>query len=292
MIRNKFRCLATATLAGLYVFLPGTHALAIIVRFQTSSGDIDVRLYNTAAPITTTNFLNYVTTNRYNDSFIHRVPQTPPSGTANFVVQGGGFQLHNSIWAATAIPADPPIGSEPLISNLRGTLAAAQGPLGATSQWYFNVANNTFLDPSGFTVFGRVLGNNMTVIDTINNLPTINAAAAENAPGEDFDEVPVRNLNQVIAQNDITANEAVMVSVSVLNFPAGDYDFNGIVDNADLNVWQTTFGSTTNAAADGNGDGIVNNPDYDIWLSGVPEPSTAMLLTIAGLIFSARRQRA
>jgi cyclophilin family peptidyl-prolyl cis-trans isomerase len=271
--------------------LIGVHASATIVRFQTSSGDVDVRLYNSATPNSVANFLNYVTANRYDGSFIHRVPQTSPGVSANFVVQGGGFLLNNSIFAASAIPANPPIGDEPHFSNTRGTLVLAKNALGATSQWYFNIGDNSFLDFQGFSPFGRVLGNGMSVIDAINALPVINAAAAQNATGEDFDEIPVRNLNQVIAQQDITANEAVMINVLVRNLPAGDYDFNGIVDAADLNVWQTTLGSTLNAAADGNGDGIVNQPDYDIWLSGVPEPSTFVLFAIGSLFVTIRRHR-
>src|SRR5262245_23607884 len=45
---------------------------ATIVRFSTSKGDIDVRLYNSATPQSVTNFLNYVTTQRFNDTLIHR----------------------------------------------------------------------------------------------------------------------------------------------------------------------------------------------------------------------------
>ena len=291
MTRSKFRSPATAILAASLAFLLSAHASATIVRFQTSSGDVDVRLYNSATPNTVANFLSYVTTNSYDGSFIHRVPQNPGGGTSNFVVQGGGFRLNNSIFAATAIPANPPIGDEPHFSNTRGTLVLAKGPLGATSQWYFNLANNSFLDAQGFSPFGRVLGTGMNVVDTINNLPTINATVAQNAPGEDFDEIPVRDFNQVFAQGDITANEAVMVNISVLNLPAGDYDFNGVVNAADFNVWQSTLGSTLNAAADGNGDGIVNQPDYDIWASSVPEPSTAILFATACLLLPTRRLR-
>jgi peptidyl-prolyl cis-trans isomerase A (cyclophilin A) len=290
MMRHQFRFLSIAIVAVAMALLNGAPAPATIVRFQTSSGDVDVRLYNTATPNTVANFLNYVTSNRYNGSFIHRVPQLG-IGSSHFVVQGGGFVLNNSIWAASAIPAFPAIGSEASPSNLRGTLAAVKTAQGATSQWYFNVGNNSFLDAQGFSVFGRVLGAGMNVVDTIDNLPAVNAFVAENAPGEDFDEIPVRDINQVFAQNDITANEAVMVGISIRNLPAADYDFNGIVDMGDFNVWQSTFGSTVNAAADGNGDGIVNNPDYDIWASSVPEPSAAIVLTIGTLVVTIRRQR-
>jgi peptidyl-prolyl cis-trans isomerase A (cyclophilin A) len=281
---------------ALAVGLPSV-AEATIVRFETSMGSVDVRLYHSITPVSVANFLNYATSDRYDGTFIHRVPQDPAGGTADFVVQGGGFKLNNSIFAATGITTDAPIGNEFKISNTFGTLAYAKNNQGATSQWFFNMGNNNFLDADNFTVFGRVLGNGMTVVNAINILPTINAAAAQNGAGEDFDEVPVTNVQKVIAQNDITNDVAVMVNnVVVRNLPAGDYDFNGTVDAADYNVWKTAFGSTTEAAADGNGDGVVNAADYNVWrdtmgqtsagsggLGGlaVPEPTTAVFWMIA-----------
>jgi len=47
--------------------------------------------------------------------------------------------------------------------------------------------------------------------------------------------------------------------------PSGDYSQDGIVDAADLNRWETTFGSTADLAADGNSNGIVDGGDFLIW---------------------------
>ena len=251
-------------------FALGEVVSATIVRFQTSLGNVDVRLFNTATPNSVNNFLAYTNSNRYNGTFIHRVPQSPSGGTSHFVVQGGGFLLNNSIFAASGIVTDAPIADEPKFSNTRGLLSYAKNSLGATSQWFFNIGNNSFLDAQNFTAFGRVLGTGMTVVDAIDNLPVVNADAAQNADGEDFDEVPVRDLAKVLQQNNITSNEAVMVNVSVLNLPAGDYDFNGVVNAADYSVWRSTYGSTTNAAADGNGDGRVDAADYVVWRNSGP----------------------
>lgn len=280
---------------------------ATIVRFETSVGNVDVRLYNSITPLSVTNFMNYVTSDRYDGTFIHRVPQQATGGTSNFVVQGGGFKLNNSIFAAAGITTDAPIGNEFKISNTRGTLAFAKNAQGATSQWFFNIGNNSSLDSQSFTVFGRVLDNGMAVVDAINNLPTINAAAAQTpGTGEDFDEIPVTNVRQVITQNDITNDVAVMVNnVVVRSLPAGDYDFNGTVDSADHAVWKTSFGSTTNAAADGNGDGVVNAADYSVWRDtlgqtsagsgglgalAVPEPATVLLGACATLWLASIRR--
>jgi peptidyl-prolyl cis-trans isomerase A (cyclophilin A) len=305
---SRIRIVLAAAVLGCSTFF-GVAAEGTIARFQTSVGNIDVRLYNSATPISVANFLNYVTSNRYSGTFIHRVPQRPASqggGTSNFVVQGGGFLLNNSIFQADGIVTDPPIGNEPGITNIRGTLAFAKNSLGATSQWFFNIGDNSFLDAQDFTVFGRVVGNGMTVVDAINNLRTVNASVAQNEPGEDFDEIPVTNFDRVISQNDITNNEAVMVnSVTILNLPAGDYDFNGIVNIADYSVWRQSYDSTTSAEADGNGNGIVDLADFVVWRNSmagsaagagtsplaVPEPAAAFMAMTAAALLVLRRRR-
>src|SRR5262245_11677260 len=157
--RGQLLCAACAYLfAAALVLTCVGNAQGTVVRFVTSSGNVDVRLYNSLTPNSVTNFMNYVTTNKYNGSFIHRVPQQQTGGTSNFVVQGGGFLLNNSIFAAAGITTNPPIGDEFNISNTRGTLAFAKNAQGATSQWFFNIGDNSFLDAQNFTVFGRVLG--------------------------------------------------------------------------------------------------------------------------------------
>jgi peptidyl-prolyl cis-trans isomerase A (cyclophilin A) len=303
---------ALATIIGLGTFAP---ARATVVRFQTSSGNVDVRLYNAAAPNSVNNFMNYATSNRYDDTFIHRVPQNPsppngPGGTSNFVVQGGGFKLNNSIFAAAGIVTDAPIADEYHTSNVRGTLSFAKNSLGATSQWFFNIGNNSFLDAQGFTVIGRVVGNGMTVVDAINNLQTVNASVAQNAAGEDFDEIPVYDVNKVVTiQGDIHNDDAVIIQdVRALNIPLGDYNFDGRVNAADLSVWKADFGSTTKAEADGNGDGRVNAADFLIWqrtlgqnfgtptvvsaATSVPEPAATTLAAFALAMLLRRRRGA
>lgn len=278
-----------------------------VVRFEFNVGSVDVRLFEDATPNSVANFLNYSTSNRYDGTFIHRVPQLPTGGTSNFVVQGGGFQLNNSIFAATGISTDAPIGDEPGITNIRGSLAFAKNSLGATSQWFFNIGDNSFLDDQDFTVFGRVVNDGMTIVDGINNLTAVNASVAENASGEDFDEIPVFSLAQVQVQGDITNADAVLLNnVAITSFADGDYNFDGRVDAADYTVWRRDLGSTILAEADGNGNGIVDEADFFVWRASygqaggpaaaiasltVPEPTSLLLTLLGGLALLGRRRR-
>lgn len=282
-------------------------AAAEIVRFSFNVGDVYVRLYPEFAPNSVANFLNYVDSDRYEGTFIHRVPQSQLGGTSNFVVQGGGFLLNDSIFSAEGIVTDDPVGDEYNSTNTRGTLSFAKNSLGATSQWFFNIGDNSFLDEDGFTVFGRVVGDGMDVVDLINNLDTVNASSAEDVPGEDFDEVPVLDFDTVVDQQDITNADAVMLnSVAVMDFPPGDYDFDGDVDANDLAVLESNFDVSVfddfvAASADSNGDAVVDILDLDVIsgnfgfgaqqnqdqmalalaTQGVPEPSALALLSIA-----------
>ena len=144
------------------------YATGTLIRFNTTVGSYDVLLLEKAAPLTVANFLSYQTSPDWSGLIVHRsVPQ--------FVVQGGGFTLNDG--RISSVPTNPPIQNEFLAanSNVRGTLAMAMvsGNINSgTSQWFINVDNNVFLDEGKYTVFGRVLGNGMTVVDQINDFTT------------------------------------------------------------------------------------------------------------------------
>ncbi len=143
-----------------------------VVCIQSSIGDYCIELYDDVAPITVSNFLDYVSSGAYNNSIIHR---TVPG----FIVQGGGFALDNDL-SLNAIATNTPIENEFQLSNTRGTIAMAKisgDPDSATNQWFINLADNSAILDSqngGFTVFGRVIDNGMDVIDNIATLPTYN----------------------------------------------------------------------------------------------------------------------
>jgi peptidyl-prolyl cis-trans isomerase A (cyclophilin A) len=145
------------------------------VCFDTTLGDICLRMLPDAAPNTVSNFLRYVDREDYNGTLVHR-------NVPGFVIQGGGFSgLPENF--AQSIPTDASIALEAKRSNLRGTVAMARtsAPDSATNQWFINVVNNTALDAgvggSGYAVFAEVV-RGMDVVDRINALRVDNFANA------------------------------------------------------------------------------------------------------------------
>ena len=159
-----------------------------VVRFETTMGDIDIELFDNAAPITVQNFLGYVRRGDYDRTFFHRLDD-------DFVVQGGLARIAPSGTGFAEIPTHPPITNEFNQSNLEGTIAMARvgGQVNsATSQFFFNLANNTFLDTvdQGFTVFGKIVGGttgrSWMVLQEINDMMT----SAQTSP---YNELPVND---------------------------------------------------------------------------------------------------
>ncbi|MGK7899109.1 MAG: peptidylprolyl isomerase [Xenococcus sp. (in: cyanobacteria)] len=150
------------------------------------------------APSTVQNFLNYVNSERYVNSIIHR-------SVPGFVVQGGGFTVDgladnqdNRANAVRDIPTDPPVVNEfsEQRSNLRGTIAMAKlggDPNSATNQWFFNLADNSAnLDSQngGFTVFGEVLG--QSDLDNLDGIASVDIFDGRGAFGQGaFQDLPL-----------------------------------------------------------------------------------------------------
>ena len=125
-----------------------------VVQLQTSMGDIIIRLFPDEAPSTCQNFLSYVRDHYYDNMLIHRVID-------GFIIQTGGFEK-----GFVAKKSKNPIKNESRggVSNTQGTVAMAltTDKHSASSQFFFNLANNTDLDYStkkgrGYTVFAEVI---------------------------------------------------------------------------------------------------------------------------------------
>lgn len=181
-----------------------TPAHATTVQFQTVMGDFEVNLFDKKTPETVANFLEYVESGAYEDSFMHR-------SIPGFVVQGGGLTFDTEDDSINAIATNDPVINEPVYSNQRGTIAMAKlanKPNSATSQWFFNLKDNSSnLDNTngGYTVFGQVTGNGMAIIEAMADLQTFNA---DN--GGVLKDLPLRD---VAAGDEITLDETYLVMV-------------------------------------------------------------------------------
>jgi peptidyl-prolyl cis-trans isomerase A (cyclophilin A) len=194
-------CLHTLIGLGLLAALLGAQAQNTPrVQISTNLGVIEAELYADKAPRTVANFLQYVRDKHYDGTVFHRV-------IANFMVQGGGFDAKYQ-----QKPTRSPIQHEGRaalaagLKNTTGTLAMARtnDPHSASAQFFINVVDNAFLDPTpipegdpvkrfdyqgrvyenvprsqllnapqlfGYTVFGKVTSG-MDVVQKIRQTPT------------------------------------------------------------------------------------------------------------------------
>ncbi|GGD48731.1 peptidylprolyl isomerase [Lacimicrobium alkaliphilum] len=131
------------------------------VRLETSMGEIVVELDRIKAPITSNNFLLYVSKRSYEDTIFHRVIE-------DFVVQGGGYDTEfNSKPTIRTIFNESGNGNKNELYTL--AMARENDPHSAGRQFFFNMNDNESLDPGrkwGYAVFGRVT-EGMEVLDKI-----------------------------------------------------------------------------------------------------------------------------
>lgn len=218
------RCAALALTAALSPQISN----ATVVEFQTSLGSFEVNLYDNATPETVTNFLNYVNNGLYTNSVVHR-------SVPGFVIQGGGFTYDMAI-PLDAVPTFSPVTNEPEFANVRGTIAMAKiggDPNSATSQWFFNLSDNTAnLDDQngGFTVFGEVVGNGMDIVDAVAALPVYDfGGATSDIPLRDYTQQDRNNNVEPDGTNLVIVNAVIVTDTTVdsaagLNPPANTAD--------------------------------------------------------------------
>lgn len=158
---------------GLLVFAMPTMAAAknAHVVLETSLGNLTVKLLEDKAPISCNNFLQYVDAGFYKGTVFHRV-------ISDFMIQGGGFTedlKQKATKAAIKNEADNGL------KNKRGTLAMARTSVvdSATSQFFINTVDNSFLDHRGkdarsygYAVFAEIV-DGMDVVDKIRNVKTL-----------------------------------------------------------------------------------------------------------------------
>ena len=216
-------------------------------RVTTTLGNFDIILYPLATPATVANFLNYANAGSYDGSFFHRSPD-------NFVVQGGGYR--NSGTTFTEISKFAAIANEPGISNTAGTVAMAKSagnPNSATSEFFVSVADNkAILDAQngGFTVFGRVAGTGLSVVDAINALPRKNYTVTVGGSSRALEDVPIN----VVAPAPVVLDPTKLVKVtSVAVVPVLRYELlssdaavaTAVLSGSNANITGVATGSAT-----------------------------------------------
>jgi len=154
-----------------------------MVRLHTNAGVIGIELDDKRAPETVKNFLGYVESGFYANTVFHRVID-------GFMIQGGGFEP-----GMRQKPTRAPIQNEAAngLKNERYSVAMARtsDPHSASSQFFINVKDNSFLNHSeptaegwGYCVFGKVV-EGRDVVDKIKGVKTGKRGFHGDVPVED-----------------------------------------------------------------------------------------------------------
>ena len=152
----------------------------MMIKIETTFGDIVINLDEENTPKTAANFKQYVESGFYDGVIFHRVIN-------GFMIQGGGFDTNMQ-----QKPNQSSIQNEAnnALPNKRGTIAMARtsDPHSASTQFFINVADNEFLDYKaktpqgwGYCVFGQIV-EGMDVADKISQVATGNRAGYSDVP--------------------------------------------------------------------------------------------------------------
>jgi peptidyl-prolyl cis-trans isomerase B (cyclophilin B) len=153
-----------------------------VVVVSTNKGDIRIELDSEKAPVTTRNFIDYVSGGHYDGLIFHRV-------IPGFMIQGGGMDQQMGEKKTKA-----PIKNEAAngLKNQSGSIAMARTNVvdSATSQFFINLKDNDFLNhrsssPAefGYAVFGRVI-EGMDVVHAIEKAKTGSRGHHDDVPVE------------------------------------------------------------------------------------------------------------
>ena len=154
-----------------------------MVKLHTNFGEITLELDAEKAPITVSNFLQYVESGFFSNTIFHRVID-------GFMIQGGGFE--------------PGMRQKPTKENIKNeadnslknekysiAMARTSAPHSASSQFFINIADNDFLNFSsptdrgwGYCVFGKVSAGT-EVVDKIRQVKTGSKSGHQDVPVED-----------------------------------------------------------------------------------------------------------
>lgn len=186
-----------------------------------------VRLFPESAPLSVANFIAYARRGDFDRGIVHR-------NINNFILQGGLFRFSQEadqttapLWRVQSVGTVPMEADRP---NAPGTLAMARPQQldGATSSWFFNIADNTriyaptVLGP--YAVFGEIEGDGLNVVRDMNRASNFNISPFW---GNEWAEVPLtlpfntdiftERLSSLLRFESVTVNTG---STTGITFPA------------------------------------------------------------------------
>lgn len=136
-----------------------------LIQIETNQGTIKAELYPEIAPKTVENFISLIEKEFYNDTTFHRV-------IPGFMIQGGDPVGNGTGGPGYSIKGEfTNNGFKNDLKHTRGVLsmARAQDPNSAGSQFFIMVANSPHLDGE-YAGFGQVI-EGLEVVDKIVNVP-------------------------------------------------------------------------------------------------------------------------
>ena len=171
--------------------LPRLNGKATVLMTVKGNKQITIELDGTNAPISAGNFVDLVQRKFYDGLTFHRVVRSPQpfvvqggdpkgNGTGGYVPAGSSSErripLEIKPSGAAPIVYSQTITDTPLLQHKRGAIAMArsQSPDSASSQFYFTLADVSFLDGS-YAVFGKITQGS-DIIDTIQQGDKITSA--------------------------------------------------------------------------------------------------------------------
>ena len=150
------------------------------MKIKTNLGSFTLGLDEEKAPISSKNFKDYVEKDFYNGTIFHRVID-------GFMIQGGGFDLDMS-QKETDSPIKNEASNEKKKKKYTVAMARTSIPDSATSQFFINTSDNSFLDypgqdGAGYCVFGKVT-EGFDIVDKINSVQTGSNNGHQDVPVE------------------------------------------------------------------------------------------------------------
>jgi Peptidyl-prolyl cis-trans isomerase (rotamase) - cyclophilin family len=151
-----------------------------MIILETNMGEIHINVDAEKAPITAKNFTDYVEDGFFDGTIFHRV-------IPNFMVQGGGMMEDMQ-----QKPTKANIENEAKngLKNVKYSVSMARtaAPHSASSQFFINAKDNSFLDYPGqdgwgYCVFGEVV-EGFDVVDKINEVSTGNKGGHGDVPND------------------------------------------------------------------------------------------------------------